>query len=54
MSVGKTYEPFEYEVGREKIREYSHAIGATDPVNFDREAARVGGRRDRRAGRNAQ
>jgi len=46
MSVGKTYEPFEYEVGREKIREYSHAIGATDPVNFDREAARGAGFRD--------
>ena len=26
--IGKTYPPFEYEVGREKIREYANAVGA--------------------------
>ena len=43
---GKTYPPFEYEVGREKIREYAYAIGATNPVHFDREAAQAEGFRD--------
>jgi acyl dehydratase len=45
-SLGKAYPPFEYEVGREKIREYAAAIGATNPVHFDREAARAAGYRD--------
>ena len=45
-SLGKAYPPFEYEVGREKIREYAAAIGATNPVHFDREAAREAGFRD--------
>jgi acyl dehydratase len=45
-ALGKTYPPFEYEVGREKIREYAYAIGATNPVHFDREAARAEGFRD--------
>jgi acyl dehydratase len=45
-ALGKTYPPFEYEVGREKIREYSYAIGADNPVHFDREAARADGFRD--------
>jgi acyl dehydratase len=46
MAAGKTYEPFDYEVGREKIREYSHAVGETDPVHFDRESATRAGFRD--------
>jgi acyl dehydratase len=41
--VGKRYEPFEYEVGREKIREYAHAVGEENPVHFDPEAARRAG-----------
>ncbi|MFL5781140.1 MAG: MaoC family dehydratase N-terminal domain-containing protein [Thermoleophilaceae bacterium] len=45
-ALGKTYPPFEYEVGREKIREYSYAIGATNPVHFEREAAQADGFRD--------
>jgi acyl dehydratase len=45
-ALGKTYPPFEYEVGREKIREYSYAIGATNPAHFDRDAARADGFRD--------
>ena len=45
-SVGKTYPPFEYEVGREKIREYANAVGEQEPVHHDREAARAAGFRD--------
>ena len=44
--VGKSYPPFEYEVGLEKIREYANAIGAHEPVHHDREAARAAGFRD--------
>jgi acyl dehydratase len=45
-ALGKAYPPFEYEVAREKIREYASAIGATNPAHFDREAARAQGFRD--------
>ena len=41
--IGKSYEPFEYEVGREKIREYAHAVGEENPVHFDPQAAREAG-----------
>ena len=44
--IGKTYSPFEYEVGREKIREYANAVGELNPVHHDREAARAAGFRD--------
>jgi acyl dehydratase len=43
---GKSYPPVEYEVGREKIREYANAIGAGAPENHDRDAARAAGYRD--------
>jgi acyl dehydratase len=43
---GKTYPPFEYEVGREKIREYASAVGEHNPVHHDREAAKSAGFRD--------
>ena len=43
---GKSYPPFAYEVGLEKIREYANAIGATEPVHHDRDAAREAGFRD--------
>ena len=43
---GKTYPPFTYEVGLEKIREYAHAVGASEPVHLDREAAEEAGFRD--------
>jgi acyl dehydratase len=43
---GKTYPPFAYEVGREKVREYAYAVGEENPVYFDREAARDAGFRD--------
>jgi acyl dehydratase len=45
-AIGKTYDPFEYEVGREKIREYANAVGETNPVYFDRKAANDAGFRD--------
>jgi acyl dehydratase len=45
-AVGKSYPPFEYEVGREKIREYARAVGEEDPVHHDREAAQAAGFRD--------
>jgi acyl dehydratase len=44
--IGKEYPPFEYEVGREKIREYANAVGEDNPVHHDREAARAAGFRD--------
>lgn len=43
---GKTYPPHEYEVGREKIREYALAVGEDSPVYLEREAARAAGFRD--------
>jgi len=44
--VGKQYPPFEYEVGREKVREYANAVGESDPVHHDPEAARAAGFRN--------
>jgi acyl dehydratase len=41
--IGKSYEPFEYEVGREKIREYAHAVGEENPVHFDPQPAHDAG-----------
>src|SRR5687767_2831621 len=39
--VGRTYPPTApYQVGREKIREFATAIGATDAAHHDPEAAR--------------
>ena len=40
---GKTYPAFEYEVGREKIREYARAVGEESPVHHDPAAAREAG-----------
>lgn len=45
-AIGKTYPASDYEVGREKIREYALAIGADNQVHFDRDAARGAGYRD--------
>jgi acyl dehydratase len=46
MVVGKAYEPVTYAVGREKIREYAAAVGETDPLHFDLDAARAAGHSD--------
>jgi acyl dehydratase len=43
---GKAYDPVEYEVGREKIREYAYAVGEQDAVYHDPEAARAAGFRN--------
>jgi len=42
-AVGKRYEPVLYAVGREKLREYARAVGETNPVHLDVEAARAVG-----------
>ncbi|MEU9151643.1 MaoC family dehydratase N-terminal domain-containing protein [Streptomyces sp. NPDC048417] len=45
--VGRTYPPTEpYEVGREKIREFAEAVGDTNPVYSDPEAAKALGYSD--------
>src|SRR3978361_951445 len=44
--VGKTYPPVTYAVGREKIREYAHAVGETNPVHLDLATARAAGYAD--------
>jgi acyl dehydratase len=41
-----SYGPFPYAVGREKVREYARAVGETDPVHLDPEAARAAGHAD--------
>jgi acyl dehydratase len=41
--IGKRYPAFEYEVGREKIREYANAVGESNPVHHDPEAAKAAG-----------
>lgn len=45
-AVGKTFPPVLYAVGREKIREYSNAVGESNPIYHDVEAARAAGHRD--------
>lgn len=40
---GKTFPPTSYAVGREKVREYAHAVGETNPLHLDPEAARAAG-----------
>ena len=44
--VGKEYPSVSYEVGREKIREYANAVGETNPVHHDADAAREAGFRN--------
>jgi acyl dehydratase len=45
-AVGKTYPATVYAVGREKIREYAHAVGETEALCLDVEAARAAGHAD--------
>ncbi len=44
--IGKQWPAVEYEVGREKIREYANAVGETSPIHHDPEAARAAGFRN--------
>jgi acyl dehydratase len=46
QAIGKTYPPVDYAVGREKVREYASAVGETNPLHFDVEAARAAGHAD--------
>ena len=45
-AVGKTYPPTPYAVGREKVKEYALAVGETNPLPLDHEAARKAGHAD--------
>ncbi len=45
-AIGKKYEPVLYAVGREKIKEYARAVGETNPVHLDVDAARAAGYAD--------
>lgn len=45
-AIGKRYDPTTYAVGREKIREYASAVGETDPLHLDVDAARAAGYAD--------
>jgi acyl dehydratase len=44
--IGKAYAPAPYAVGREKVREYAEAVGETNPLYTDVEAARSAGHAD--------
>src|SRR3954466_9355765 len=45
-AIGKTYPPVTYALGREKIRELAVAVGETNPLHLDLDAARAAGYRD--------
>src|SRR6185312_15052448 len=45
-AIGKTYPAVTYAVGREKVREYAWAVGETNPVYVDVDAARAAGYAD--------
>lgn len=45
-AIGKAYDPALYAVGREKIREYAAAVGETNPLHFEPDAARAAGYED--------
>ena len=45
-AIGKSYPPGVYAVGREKVKEYAAAVGETNPIHLDHEAARAAGHAD--------
>jgi acyl dehydratase len=45
-AIGRVFAPVLYAVGREKVREYSEAVGETNPLHLDLEAARAAGHAD--------
>ena len=45
-AVGKSYPPVVYAVGREKVREYARAVGETNALHLDVDAARAAGYSD--------
>jgi acyl dehydratase len=42
-ATGKTYPPATYAVGRENVREYAFAVGESNPIHLDPEAAHGAG-----------
>jgi acyl dehydratase len=45
-AIGKTYPVTAYAVGREKVREYAHAVGETNPLYLNLDTARAAGYAD--------
>ena len=45
-AVGKQFPQITYVVGREKVREYAYAVGETNPLHLDPEAAKAAGYAD--------
>jgi acyl dehydratase len=45
-AIGKTFPSVIYAVGREKIKEYANAVGETNPIHLDVDAARAAGHSD--------
>jgi acyl dehydratase len=45
-AIGKVFPAVTYAVGREKVREYASAVGETNPLHLDVEAARAAGYAD--------
>ena len=45
-AIGKKYPVSSYAIGREKVREYAHAVGETNQLYLNVEAARVAGYAD--------
>ena len=45
-AIGKRFDPAVYAVGREKVKEYALAVGETNPLYLDHEAARAAGYAD--------
>lgn len=43
QAIGKAYPPVQYAVGREKIREFAVAVGESNPLHLELEAARAAG-----------
>ncbi len=44
--IGKSYPPVLYAVGREKVREYAAAVGESNPLYYNLDAARAAGHAD--------
>jgi acyl dehydratase len=46
QAIGKSFPSTVYAAGREKIKEYAHAVGESNPLHLDPEAARSAGHAD--------
>jgi len=46
QALGRAFEPHTYAVGREQIREHALAVGETNPIHIDSDAARAAGHPD--------